>query len=179
MQMHNASCLSVISLTCMACLHSRSAAALVTAVPATRSRHSAMTSLIVCMQNYVLHSTLRNVLRALIAFGVFTAVITLIGRCKPVGDDTSVSLFHDSWGCPCCNDVRDGHTEPPSEGQCGLNAVVTYVTDDSVRGSAVIVREDNVDKLSQVRDPQQSCRRTNISIINVPCLTLPGVRAGK
>lgn len=37
--------------------------------------------------------------------------------------------------------------------------VVTYVTDDSVRGSAVIVREDNVDKLSQAR----------IELANCPC----------
>ena len=127
------------------------------------------------MQDHLVDDTWRNVVRALIVSGVFAAVIALIGRCKPVVM-IRLSLSFTTPGAACCNYVRNRYTEPPHEGQCGLNAVVTYVTDDSVRGSAVIVREDNVDKLSQV-GPAAAVQTAEISVITEACFTLPGVHA--
>ena len=40
--------------------------------------------ILIVTQVYLVHSTLRNVLRAVIVSGVFAAVVALIGRCEPV-----------------------------------------------------------------------------------------------
>ena len=71
--------------------------------------HRAMIVTVLCMQDYVVHSRVRNVLRALIVLGVFAAVITLIGRCAAVMMD--VLGMVPAGAVNCCAADRGSHVE--------------------------------------------------------------------